>query len=84
MRIMNGPRAGPSRWGALRSVVQPGEAACGPGPWREDLCAEAEGGSVGRGVPGEWTGQPDREPVRRGPEREAIHWRSGWTHANWG
>ena len=31
MRIMNGPRAGPSRWGALRSVVQPGEAACGPG-----------------------------------------------------
>ena len=41
------------------------------GPWREDLCAEAVGGSVGRGVPGEWTGQPDREPVRGGPEREA-------------
>jgi len=31
MHIMNGPRAGPSRWGALGSVVHPGEAACGPG-----------------------------------------------------
>ena len=41
------------------------------GPWREDLCAEAVGGSVGRGVPGEWTGQPVHEPVRGG-ERPSI------------